>query len=159
MPADIPKYARRPHSFERLAHPVQRIAGARRAPPFCMLCFLCRDSLRGQSLMNLDCRFVVVWPQRQTFVRILLQLQNRTSASNRRPTPPPQYYPRRWFGLTLTPAPGHQVSLFTRYCFTIKPYRGSQSSFYCPPLPAKHTLLQYYCTINAQYMTPTRPLL
>ena len=32
MPADIPKYALRPHSFERLAHPVQHIAGARRAP-------------------------------------------------------------------------------------------------------------------------------
>jgi len=43
-----------------------------------MLCFLCRDSLRGKSLMNLDCLFVVVWPQRQTFVRILLQHQNRS---------------------------------------------------------------------------------
>jgi len=48
------------------------------ARPFRMLCFLCRDSLRGKSLMNLDCRFVVVWPQRQTFVRLLLQLQNRS---------------------------------------------------------------------------------
>ena len=47
-------------------------------PPFCVLCFLCRDSLRGQSLMNLDWCFVVVWPQRQTFVRLLLQLQNWT---------------------------------------------------------------------------------
>ena len=90
---DIPKYPLRPHSLERLAHhPVQHIAGARRAPtrsthcgrppgarPFCTLCFLCRDSLRGsKSLMNLDCRFMVVWPQRQTFVRILLQLQNRS---------------------------------------------------------------------------------
>jgi len=28
--------------------------------------------------MNLDCRFVVVWPQRQTFVRLLLQHQNRS---------------------------------------------------------------------------------
>jgi len=36
--------------------------------------------------MNLDCRFVVVWPQRQTFVRILLTFQNRPSASSRRPT-------------------------------------------------------------------------
>ena len=93
MPANIPKYALWPHSFEQLAHPVQHIAGARRAPahfvccvcgrppgarPFRMLCFLCRDSLRGKSLMNLDCRFVVVWPQRQTFVRLLLQLQNRS---------------------------------------------------------------------------------
>jgi len=32
MPADIPKYALRPHSFEQLAHPVQHIADARRAP-------------------------------------------------------------------------------------------------------------------------------
>ena len=32
MPVDIPKYALRSHSFERLAHPVQHIAGARRAP-------------------------------------------------------------------------------------------------------------------------------
>jgi len=37
-----------------------------------VVCFVCRDSLRGQSLMNLDCRFVVVWPQRQTYVRNLL---------------------------------------------------------------------------------------
>ena len=56
-------------------------------PPFCMLCFLCQDSLRGQSLMNLDWCFVVVRPQRQTFVRLLLQLQNRTllRAEVRRP--------------------------------------------------------------------------
>ena len=36
--------------------------------------------------MNLDWCFVVVWPQRQTFVRILLTIQNRPSASSRRPT-------------------------------------------------------------------------
>jgi len=37
--------------------------------------------------MNLDYRFVVVWPQRQTFVRHLLQLQNRSllRADVRRP--------------------------------------------------------------------------
>ena len=28
--------------------------------------------------MNLDCRFVVVWPRRQTSVRVLLQHQNRS---------------------------------------------------------------------------------
>jgi len=36
--------------------------------------------------MNLECCFVVVWPQRQTFVRILKQNQNRPSAQSRRPT-------------------------------------------------------------------------
>jgi len=36
--------------------------------------------------MNLDWCFVVVSPQRQTFVRILLQNQNRPSAQSRRPT-------------------------------------------------------------------------
>jgi len=36
--------------------------------------------------MNLDWCFIVVWPQRQTFVRILLQNQNRPSAQSRRPT-------------------------------------------------------------------------
>ena len=39
MPADIPKYALRPHSFERLAHPVQHIAGARRAPALLYVVF------------------------------------------------------------------------------------------------------------------------
>ena len=39
MPADIPKYALRPHSFERLAHPVQHIAGARRAPALLCVVF------------------------------------------------------------------------------------------------------------------------
>ena len=34
MPADIPKYALRPHSFERLAHPVQHIAAPAGRPPF-----------------------------------------------------------------------------------------------------------------------------
>jgi len=80
MPADIPKYALRPHSFERLAHPVQHIAAPAGRPPLCMLCVLCRDSLRGQSLMNLDWCFVVVWPQRQTFARILLQQPESESA-------------------------------------------------------------------------------
>jgi len=46
---------------------------------------------------------------------------------------------------------------FTRYCFTLKLYRESQSSFHCPPPPAKPTLLQYYCTTNAQYTLPHRP--
>jgi len=39
MPADIPKYALRPHFFERLAHPVQHIAGARRAPALLYVVF------------------------------------------------------------------------------------------------------------------------
>jgi len=39
MPADIPKYALRPHSYKRLAHPVQRIAGARRAPALLYVVF------------------------------------------------------------------------------------------------------------------------
>jgi len=82
MPADIPKYALRPHSFERLAHPVQHIAiaGARRAPAhFVCSCVSCAEiHCEEQSLMKLDCRFVVVWPQRQTFVRILLTIQNRS---------------------------------------------------------------------------------
>jgi len=39
MPANIPKYALRPHSFERLAHPVQHIAGARRAPALLCVVF------------------------------------------------------------------------------------------------------------------------
>jgi len=34
---------------------------------------------------------------------------------------------------------------FTRDCFTSNLYCGSQSSFHCPPLPAKPTLLQYHC--------------
>jgi len=46
---------------------------------------------------------------------------------------------------------------FTRYCFTSKLYSGSLSSFYCPPLPATPTLLQYYCTTFAQYTPPNRP--
>ena len=79
MPADIPKYALRPHSFERHAHPVQHIAGTRRAPAHFVCCVSCAE-IHCKSLMNLECRFVVVWPQRQTFVRTLLQLQNRPSA-------------------------------------------------------------------------------
>jgi len=39
------------------------------SPPFCMFCVLCRDSLRGQSSVNLECCFVSVWPQTQTFVK------------------------------------------------------------------------------------------
>jgi len=46
------------------------------SPRFRMSCVLCRDSLREvcpQSSVNLNkCCFVWVWPQRQTFVRILL---------------------------------------------------------------------------------------
>ena len=47
----------------------------------------------------------------------------------------------------------------TRYCFTSKLYCGRQSSFYCPPPPAKPTLLQYYCTTIAQHIPspPTPP--
>jgi len=44
---------------------------------------------------------------------------------------------------------------FTRYCFTSKLYCGSLSSFHWPPPPAKPTLLQYYCTPNAQYTNPS----
>jgi len=45
---------------------------------------------------------------------------------------------------------------FTRYCFTSKVYCGRQSSFYPPRSPPpKPTLLQYYCTPNAQYTTPS----
>jgi len=66
-------------SFNTLRRP----PGAR---PFCRLCVLCRDSLRGQSLMNLDRCFVVVWPQRQTFVRILLTTTRIGVCPSRRPT-------------------------------------------------------------------------
>ena len=54
--------------------------------PFRMFCVLCRDSLRGVSSVNLECCFVWVWPQRQTFVRKSLTIQNRTSAQSSRPT-------------------------------------------------------------------------
>jgi len=47
--------------------------------------------------------------------------------------------------------------VFTRYCFPLKLYCGSQSSFHCPTPPAKPTLLQYECTIIAQYTPPHRP--
>jgi len=40
------------------------------------------------------------------------------------------------------------------YCFTLKLFCGSQSSFYCPP-PARPTRLQDYCTTIAQYTTPS----
>jgi len=46
------------------------------ARPFVFVCCVfCAEIYceRGQSLVNLRCGFVVVWPQRQTFVRILLQ--------------------------------------------------------------------------------------
>jgi len=35
------------------------------------------------------------------------------------------------------------VLAFTRYCFTLQLYCGSESSFHCPPPPAKPTLLQH----------------
>jgi len=46
---------------------------------------------------------------------------------------------------------------FPRYGFTSKLYCGSPSSFCCCPPPAKPTLLQYSCTITAQYTPPHRP--
>jgi len=56
--------------YERLAHRAPHIRCG--SPRFRMSCVLCRDSLRGVSSVNLECCFVRVWPQRQTFVRILL---------------------------------------------------------------------------------------
>ena len=56
--------------YERLAHHATHVA---ESPRFQMSCVLCRDSLQGVSSVNLECCFVWVWPQRQTFVRILLQ--------------------------------------------------------------------------------------
>ena len=55
---------------------------------FRMFCVLCQDSLRGVSSVNLECGFVWVWPQRQTFVgkSLTLTIQNRTSAQSSRPT-------------------------------------------------------------------------
>ena len=47
----------------------------------------------------------------------------------------------------------------TRYCFTSKLYCGSLSSLYCPPPLAQPTLLQYYCTLIAQYTPRHRPSL
>ena len=56
----------------------------------------------------------------------------------------------------LKTVPGGELA-FTRYCFTSKLYCGSPPSFYCPPPPAKPTLLQYYCTPISQYTLPTDP--
>jgi len=53
----------------------------------------------------------------------------------------------------------HPRLAFTRYCFTSNLYCGSQSSFHCPPPPAKPTLLQYFCTTTEQYTPPYRPFL
>jgi len=47
--------------------------------------------------------------------------------------------------------------VFTRCCFTLQLYCGSQSSCCYPPPSAKSTLLQYYCTIIAQNTPPYRP--
>jgi len=57
-----------------------------------------------------------------------------------------------------THSPKSQALLaFTRYYFTSKLYGGNQSSFYCPPSPAKPTLLQYYCATIVQYTPSDRP--
>ena len=46
---------------------------------------------------------------------------------------------------------------FTRYSFTSKLLCTSESSLSCPSPSALPTLLQYYCTTIAQYMTPPPP--
>jgi len=151
MPADIPKYALRPHSFERLAHPVQHIAAPAGRPPFCMLCVLCRDSLRGQSLMNLDWCFVVVWPQRQTFVRILLQQPESESA---------RADVRR---------AGAAVSLHTYYTYSYisprSPLRPRPPPSAPSPPPPEHKKPRSVClganyrgTVQLQYRAPQRYL-
>jgi len=68
----MPKDNLRPHSTNNL-HIAPHMTHVAESPRFRISCVLCRDSLRGMSSVNLECCFVWVWPQRQTFVRILLQ--------------------------------------------------------------------------------------
>jgi len=93
MPADIPKYALRPHSFERLAHPVQHIAGARRAPALLYVVFpvprfIARTVLDESRLVFRRCL-----ASEANIRKTSLTTPESESASRRRPTdplPPPR---------------------------------------------------------------------
>jgi len=152
MPADIPKYALRPHSLERLAHPVQHIAGARRAPA--LLCFvipvprfIARTVLDESGLVFRRCLASEANIRKNSLTK-----PESESASSRRPTGPSKYM------YTSSICMYCRMHMFTREEHAVVPCEPTTTSpltvrheihMCCAPAPCQHCSRTAGTTQNA----------